>query len=127
VAKLIADPERLWAEWKHGRPLTQKQLGGLLRPGDRVSGRRLKGLRWQTHLRGDIERKRLFAPVANRPRSITGILVTCLRWGRRSAWWRVCWATASGCENQFRSTPPGSALGIPTYSPGHLTFAAPLV
>jgi len=21
-----------WAEWKHGRPLTQKQLGGLLRP-----------------------------------------------------------------------------------------------
>src|SRR6516165_9392542 len=31
VAKLIADPERLWAEWKHGRPLTQKQLGGLLR------------------------------------------------------------------------------------------------
>jgi len=32
VAKLIADPERPWAEWKHGRPLTQKQLGGLLRP-----------------------------------------------------------------------------------------------
>jgi putative DNA primase/helicase len=32
VAKLIADPERPWAEWKYGRPLTQKQLGGLLRP-----------------------------------------------------------------------------------------------
>src|SRR5262249_30384685 len=32
VAKLIADPERPWAEWKHERPLTQKQLGGLLRP-----------------------------------------------------------------------------------------------
>jgi putative DNA primase/helicase len=32
VAKLIADPERPWAEWKHGRPLTQKQLGALLRP-----------------------------------------------------------------------------------------------
>jgi Protein of unknown function (DUF3631) len=32
VTKLIADPERPWAEWKHGRPLTQKQLGGLLRP-----------------------------------------------------------------------------------------------
>jgi len=32
VAKLAADPERPWAEWKHGRPLTQKQLGGLLRP-----------------------------------------------------------------------------------------------
>jgi putative DNA primase/helicase len=32
VAKLIADPEGPWAEWKHGRPLTQKQLGGLLRP-----------------------------------------------------------------------------------------------
>jgi putative DNA primase/helicase len=32
VAKLVADPERPWAEWKHGRPLTQKQLAGLLRP-----------------------------------------------------------------------------------------------
>lgn len=30
VAKLIADPERPWAEWKNGKPLTQKQLGGLL-------------------------------------------------------------------------------------------------
>jgi putative DNA primase/helicase len=30
VAKLTADPERPWAEWKHGRPLTQKQLAGLL-------------------------------------------------------------------------------------------------
>jgi putative DNA primase/helicase len=27
VAKLIADPERPWAEWKRGKPLTQKQLG----------------------------------------------------------------------------------------------------
>jgi len=32
VAKLIADPERPWADWKHGRALTQKQLGGLLSP-----------------------------------------------------------------------------------------------
>jgi putative DNA primase/helicase len=32
VAKLSADPERPWAEWKHGRPLTQKQLAGLLAP-----------------------------------------------------------------------------------------------
>jgi putative DNA primase/helicase len=32
VAKLVADPERPWAEWKRGKPLTQKQLGGLLRP-----------------------------------------------------------------------------------------------
>jgi putative DNA primase/helicase len=32
VAKLTADPERPWAEWKHGRPLTQKQLAGLLVP-----------------------------------------------------------------------------------------------
>jgi len=32
VAKLTADPERPWAEWKHGKPLTQKQLAGLLRP-----------------------------------------------------------------------------------------------
>ena len=32
VAKLTADPERPWAEWKHGRPLTQKQLAGLPAP-----------------------------------------------------------------------------------------------
>jgi putative DNA primase/helicase len=32
VGKLTADPERPWAEWKHGRPLTQKQLAGLLAP-----------------------------------------------------------------------------------------------
>jgi putative DNA primase/helicase len=32
VAKLTADTERPWAEWKHGRPLTQKQLAGLLAP-----------------------------------------------------------------------------------------------
>jgi hypothetical protein len=32
VAKLTADPERPWAEWRHGRPLTQKQLAGLLVP-----------------------------------------------------------------------------------------------
>ena len=32
VAKLVADPERPWAEWKHGRALTQKQLASLLRP-----------------------------------------------------------------------------------------------
>jgi hypothetical protein len=30
IARLTADPERPWAEWKHGRPLTQKQLAGLL-------------------------------------------------------------------------------------------------
>ena len=32
VEKLIADPERPWAEWKRGQPLTQKQLGRLLKP-----------------------------------------------------------------------------------------------
>jgi len=32
IEKLIADPERPWAEWSHGRPLTQRQLAGLLRP-----------------------------------------------------------------------------------------------
>jgi hypothetical protein len=32
VARLTADPERPWAEWKHGKGLTQKQLAGLLRP-----------------------------------------------------------------------------------------------
>jgi putative DNA primase/helicase len=30
VEKLAADKERPWADWKHGRPLSQKQLGGLL-------------------------------------------------------------------------------------------------
>jgi putative DNA primase/helicase len=30
--KLNADPEKPWVEWHHGKPLTQKQLAGLLRP-----------------------------------------------------------------------------------------------
>jgi Protein of unknown function (DUF3631) len=38
VAELTADPERPWAEWKHGRPLTQKQLAGLLKPFGIISG-----------------------------------------------------------------------------------------
>src|SRR5262249_24375538 len=32
IEKLVADKERPWAEWKHGRELTQKQLAGLLKP-----------------------------------------------------------------------------------------------
>jgi putative DNA primase/helicase len=32
VAALTADPERPWADWRHGRPLTQKQLATLLKP-----------------------------------------------------------------------------------------------
>ena len=32
VARLTADPERPWAEWKPGRPLSQKQLASLLVP-----------------------------------------------------------------------------------------------
>jgi hypothetical protein len=32
VAKLNADPERPWIEWKNGKPLTPKQLGSLLAP-----------------------------------------------------------------------------------------------
>ena len=31
VAKLVADPEKSWAEYKDHKPLTQRQLGGLLR------------------------------------------------------------------------------------------------
>jgi putative DNA primase/helicase len=31
IEKLVADPERPWADWRRGRPLTQKQLAGLLR------------------------------------------------------------------------------------------------
>jgi hypothetical protein len=38
VAALIADPERPWADWRHGRGLTQKQLGGLLKPFGICSG-----------------------------------------------------------------------------------------
>jgi hypothetical protein len=32
VEKLIEDPERPWAEWSRGKPLTQKQLVTLLKP-----------------------------------------------------------------------------------------------
>jgi putative DNA primase/helicase len=32
AASLAKDPERPWAEWKHGKPLSQKQLAGLLKP-----------------------------------------------------------------------------------------------
>ena len=32
VAALVADPERPWAEWRGGKPLTQKQLAWLLKP-----------------------------------------------------------------------------------------------
>jgi hypothetical protein len=32
VAQLIAEPERPWATWKHAKPLTPRQLAGLLRP-----------------------------------------------------------------------------------------------
>jgi putative DNA primase/helicase len=32
VTKLTADPERPWAEWRYGKPITQKQLAGVLRP-----------------------------------------------------------------------------------------------
>jgi len=38
IEKLVADKERPWAEWKHGRPLTQKQLAGLLKPFHIISG-----------------------------------------------------------------------------------------
>jgi hypothetical protein len=32
VEEMVTDLERPWAQWKHGRPLTQKQLAGLLKP-----------------------------------------------------------------------------------------------
>ena len=32
LVKLAADPERPWAEWSHGKPLTAKHLGRLLKP-----------------------------------------------------------------------------------------------
>jgi putative DNA primase/helicase len=32
LAKLAADPERPWAEWNRGKPLTAKGLGSLLKP-----------------------------------------------------------------------------------------------
>jgi putative DNA primase/helicase len=38
IEKLVVDKERPWAEWKHGRPLTQKQLAGLLKPFHIISG-----------------------------------------------------------------------------------------
>jgi putative DNA primase/helicase len=39
VTKLTADPERPWADWQRGKPLTQKQLAGLLRPFGIISER----------------------------------------------------------------------------------------
>jgi hypothetical protein len=38
VAKLTADAESGWSEWRGGKPLTQRQLAGLLRPFGIVSG-----------------------------------------------------------------------------------------
>ena len=32
LTKLTADPERPWADWSHGKALTAKHLGGLLKP-----------------------------------------------------------------------------------------------
>lgn len=32
VERLVADPERPWAEWNKGKPLTQRQLAKLLKP-----------------------------------------------------------------------------------------------
>ena len=50
VADLINDKERPWADYRHGRPITQKQLAGLLTPLHIISravrlkdGRNLKG------------------------------------------------------------------------------------
>jgi hypothetical protein len=39
TVKLSSDPERPWASWKHGQPLTQRQLAGLLRPFGIISER----------------------------------------------------------------------------------------
>jgi putative DNA primase/helicase len=38
IERLVADPERPWAEYRRGKPLTARQLGGLLRPFGIVSG-----------------------------------------------------------------------------------------
>src|SRR5262249_55506044 len=32
ASELASDPERPWAEWNHGKPISQKQLANLLRP-----------------------------------------------------------------------------------------------
>jgi hypothetical protein len=38
IDRLVADPERPWAEYRRGKPLTPRQLGGLLRPFGILSG-----------------------------------------------------------------------------------------
>jgi putative DNA primase/helicase len=38
IDRLVADPERPWADYRRGNPLTPRQLGGLLRPFGIVSG-----------------------------------------------------------------------------------------
>src|SRR5262245_36063306 len=49
---------RLVSKAREGRPSTSIQNG----PG---RARRIKGLQWQTYVRGNIERQRIFPPVAN--------------------------------------------------------------
>jgi putative DNA primase/helicase len=37
ITGLTTDPEKPWGEWRRGKPITQKQLAGLLRPFDIIS------------------------------------------------------------------------------------------
>jgi hypothetical protein len=50
IGKLTADPNSEWAEWKYGKPLSQKQLANMLKPygvaPDKVGDRDVRGYRW---------------------------------------------------------------------------------
>jgi Protein of unknown function (DUF3631) len=92
VTKLVADPERPWAEWRHGRPLTQKQLAGLLRPFSIISTEvhppglsHGKGYRrvdlepmWETYCPGQNPlRSRFRTSEARKCASVDGMSITC--------------------------------------------------
>jgi hypothetical protein len=93
VSALVADPERPWADWSRGKPLTQKQLGGLLRPFGIISetvsiaGQKdAKGYKrprfadvWASYCPGQSPSSDQFQPSeASKRRNADGIGTTCI-------------------------------------------------
>jgi putative DNA primase/helicase len=113
IAKLTADPERPWAEWKHGRPLSQKQLGSLLKPFCIISATvHPAGLaHGKGYRRSDFkEAWNVYCPGQNTPLPQSGTSEACKRAS----------ADEMGTTNDFRSvqkdTPHGSKNGNLSYS-----------
>jgi putative DNA primase/helicase len=113
ITKLIADPERPWAEWKHGRPLSQKQLGSLLKPFCIISATvHPPGLpHGKGYRRGDFkEAWNVYCPRQNTPLPHSGTSEVCKRAS----------ADEMGTTNDFRSVqkdiPHGSKNGNLSYN-----------